>query len=470
MPLSYSSGAATFQAFGYLKPPIKNVIIRQDVPTSSLTGQNVTVQVVGAAPLTYQWYFNGNLIEGATTNTLAGSLITQPGTYTCVVSNAYGIVSSQDCVVYSNSDYTGLAPVIITQPSDTYVLVNETAEFTVFAIGENYLNYQWYENGLPVGSNMSTLYIPNSDLQPFAKDGYTYYCKIWNGRGEIYSKTAKLKFKPVAPIASGPEDRIVFEGSVVNLNMFVAATAYPEPIIEWYLPNGQATLIGKNVTIPSVIVDESHFKLGKNYINWKVSNIAGYDSGTLELFVLSAAQQASFSIVTQPANVTLTTNSAAPFSVEISPPGNGLYTYRWFVDNIPVQGFDYAPTYVYYPTCEEISNTHTIRVEVKSGDRTITSENAYVYLSIPPEITLEPADQYVNVGDVAVFSVNVCSADLYTYQWYKNGSPIFGAVNKTLGIVANQNMHQNTFYCVISLPDNSATATTRQALLIVDQY
>jgi hypothetical protein len=472
MPLSYSSGAATFQAFGYLKPQIEDVIIRQNLPASSLTEQSITIKASGAGTLTYQWYFNGNLIQGETTNTLPSSSISQAGTYTCVVSNSYGTVYSQECVVYSNSDYTGLAPVIITQPADTYVLVDETAQFSVFAIGAVTLNYQWYENGLPVaGSNSSTLYISNTSAQPFLKDGYTYYCKIWNSLGEVYSQSATLKFKPVAPVSSTPPDQIVFEGNVLSLSLSFNATAYPTPTVHWYLPNGQTTLSGANVTIPSVLVDENHFSLGKNYINWKVFNIAGFDSGRLELFVLSQNQFDNFSIVSQPENVTLTTAPYAQFSVEVDPPGNTLYTYKWFVDNVEAQGFDYNNTYNYYPTCTETSNTHSVRVQVKSGDRTILSENAYVYLSIPPEITLQPTDQTGNVGDVVVFSLNVCSPSLYLYRWYKNGQPISGAVNKTLAVsITNQNMHGDIFYCEVSLPDGSATATSDNATLLIDQY
>jgi hypothetical protein len=58
-----------------------------------------TVTAEGAAPLTYQWFFNAtNLISGAITTTLTLSHVTpaNSGTYRVSVSNAVGSVASQD--------------------------------------------------------------------------------------------------------------------------------------------------------------------------------------------------------------------------------------------------------------------------------------------------------------------------------------------------------------------------------------
>jgi hypothetical protein len=61
-------------------------------------GQNTTLDVgaSGSGLLSYQWYFNGVAIPGATTNsyTLDGIQFTNAGLYSVVVSSAYGSVSN----------------------------------------------------------------------------------------------------------------------------------------------------------------------------------------------------------------------------------------------------------------------------------------------------------------------------------------------------------------------------------------
>ncbi|HYG35916.1 MAG TPA: immunoglobulin domain-containing protein, partial [Clostridia bacterium] len=68
----------------------------QDV-TAELGGKvTFSVRAAGTPPLFYQWSFNGSTLAGATDTTLLRSNLqpTQEGTYSVVVSNAYGVASS----------------------------------------------------------------------------------------------------------------------------------------------------------------------------------------------------------------------------------------------------------------------------------------------------------------------------------------------------------------------------------------
>ncbi len=84
-----------------LLPPSPPVIVQQ-VPASSAilyAGDelNLSVSVVGTAPLFYQWYFNStNVISGATgaTFTVTNLQFANTGTYDCVVSNGLGAATS----------------------------------------------------------------------------------------------------------------------------------------------------------------------------------------------------------------------------------------------------------------------------------------------------------------------------------------------------------------------------------------
>jgi hypothetical protein len=61
-------------------------------------GQAVTfsINVAGIGPFTYQWLFNGAVINGATSSsyTIPSASFANAGSYSVVVSDAYGIVTT----------------------------------------------------------------------------------------------------------------------------------------------------------------------------------------------------------------------------------------------------------------------------------------------------------------------------------------------------------------------------------------
>lgn len=77
---------------------IKPSIVTQPVSQSKSIGSSVTFSVVaaGTAPLSYQWSKDGMVILGATSYTYTINSVQNSdlGNYTCVVSNAFGIVTS----------------------------------------------------------------------------------------------------------------------------------------------------------------------------------------------------------------------------------------------------------------------------------------------------------------------------------------------------------------------------------------
>jgi uncharacterized repeat protein (TIGR03803 family) len=119
------------------------------------------VATFGTAPISYQWRKSGqNLVDGgnisgSTTRTLtiSNAALTNVGTYSVVVSNASGSLTSLGAVleiIYS-------PPFIIGQPSSQTRVTGSTATFTVDAEGDEPLSYQWLMNGTNLldGGNVS---------------------------------------------------------------------------------------------------------------------------------------------------------------------------------------------------------------------------------------------------------------------------------------------------------------------------
>ena len=98
---SVTSSAATLTVIGSggLAPTISGQPTDQSVAVGFLTFLGVTAS--GAQPLAYQWYKGGVAIAGATTMffTVSASQASDAGTYTVVVSNSFGSVTSSAATV-----------------------------------------------------------------------------------------------------------------------------------------------------------------------------------------------------------------------------------------------------------------------------------------------------------------------------------------------------------------------------------
>jgi hypothetical protein len=129
-------------------------ILVQPQGTNAILGSNVTLSVTaaGAAPLSYQWFFNGTLADGFT-NVVAGSFTNSSftitdvqtnnaGNYFVMVSNSFNSVTSHVATV-TVSSITNSAPVITQPPVSQTVLAGSTATFSVTATGTQPLFYQW---------------------------------------------------------------------------------------------------------------------------------------------------------------------------------------------------------------------------------------------------------------------------------------------------------------------------------------
>ncbi len=144
------------------------------------------VAVNGAAPLHYQWRFNGTNLSGATATNyvLANIQPANAGNYTVVITNGLGSVTS------SIATLTVLAgPVITNQPQSISVSVGNDAAFSVGASGATPLSYQWRFNAanLPGATNAS---YTRTNAQ-FADAG-NYTVIVANAAGSVTSSVAVL--------------------------------------------------------------------------------------------------------------------------------------------------------------------------------------------------------------------------------------------------------------------------------------
>jgi sugar lactone lactonase YvrE len=147
---------------------------------------NVSVSAVGSPAPSYQWRFNSTNISGATGSSYSrpGVLPTDAGSYSVVVANANGNVTSADAQLTVNG-----APLITGQPQNQNPPLGQSATFSVGVMGAQPLSYQWLFNAAPIQGATNASF---SLVSPQAADDGSYSVLVTNAFGFAYSSSALL--------------------------------------------------------------------------------------------------------------------------------------------------------------------------------------------------------------------------------------------------------------------------------------
>jgi hypothetical protein len=151
-------------------------ITTQPVSRTVTTGTNVsfTVAATGTAPFSYQWRFNGANIPGATSATLTLTGVTpgQSGSYSCLVTNAGGSVTSAGAVLTVTPAVTQPTKLTITTQGQGTVTPNLNGAaltigqvYTVSAIpAAGYIFSGWSQNVQPLSGSPMISFVMTSNL------------------------------------------------------------------------------------------------------------------------------------------------------------------------------------------------------------------------------------------------------------------------------------------------------------------
>ena len=200
-----------------------------------------TVAASGSGTLTYQWYLNGNQIAGAIATTYTTPATTMADNHDSVsvaVSSSFGIVSSNP-VTLSVSQPANVA--IVTEPASQTAVVGQSATLAVNATGSPQLNYQWFENGVPVASGPQNNYTTPILTTPGA---LSFYVIVSNPLNQIQSTAATLTVNAATPVSftTEPADQIIAANQPVQLTATVAGSA-PYTYQWQFTPAGGSTTI-----------------------------------------------------------------------------------------------------------------------------------------------------------------------------------------------------------------------------------
>ncbi|MCC7373486.1 MAG: chitobiase/beta-hexosaminidase C-terminal domain-containing protein [Verrucomicrobiales bacterium] len=174
-------------AFGNC-PDYPPLILTQPVGARLVVGGAASfgLRAVGTPLLSYQWYRDGQRLDGAKSPQLSitGASIADLGSYFAVVSNQFGVAVS------SNATLTlGFGPEILRPPQAQKVFAGGSVAFQVTASGDAPLSYQWFRDGAPI-ANASTPRLMLAETRP--SDAGNYSVRISNFFGEVTSELVAL--------------------------------------------------------------------------------------------------------------------------------------------------------------------------------------------------------------------------------------------------------------------------------------
>jgi Immunoglobulin I-set domain len=171
-------------------------------------------------------------------------------------------------------------------------------------------------------------------------------------------------------------------------------------------------------------------------------------------------------IVSQPANQTVTAGQTAIFSVMAA--GTAPLAYQWQKGTTPIGGATSA-SYTTPATATSDSGS-TFSVVVSNSAGKITSNAAALTVNaapVAPSITQQPSNQTVTAGQAATFVVTAAGTAPLTYQWQKGTTVIAGANSSSYTTPATIASDNGTKFSV-TVNNSAGKATSNSATLTVN--
>jgi uncharacterized delta-60 repeat protein len=302
-----------------LQVGIAPVITQQPVSLVVTQGQPAIFSVgASGTPLNYYWKKNGLSMAGATNASLvfASAVYTNGGSYTCLVSNFLGNVTSSAATltVYA-------PPAILMQPVSQTVGVS--SNFTVLAIGNGTapLAYQWTKDGNPLtNSGTASFTLTNAQLT----DAGGYSVIITNSFGSVTSAVAVITVTNFPPyIVAQPAGGNYLVGSNFSLTVAAGGTA---PFAYQWTTNGGAI---PGATFASYSVTNAQTNDSSAY-SVVITNLAGSVTSAVAVVNVGYAPV----IVQQPVSITNAVGNTNSFSCAVF--GSTPLLYQWFKDGVAI--------------------------------------------------------------------------------------------------------------------------------------
>ena len=133
-------------------------------------------------------------------------------------------------------------------------------------------------------------------------------------------------------------------------------------------------------------------------------------------------------------------------------------TYQWQKNGVSIPGATSAAFTT--PATTAADNGAMFGVTVSHSTQSVASSLATLTVNGPPSITAQPANQTVNIGQTATFSVTATGTAPLSYQWQKNQVNIAGATSASYTTPATTSADNGTsFRVIVTNPVSNVTSS-----------
>lgn len=411
------------------------VITKQPLAQSLQVGQRLELSVgaQSSRPLTYQWNRNGAALTGATSSSyiLPSVGAADAGDYQVIVrDSAVGNFQASEWVKVSVLN--GTQPAVVPLRFEAQPLA-KTANFGVPVLmscqvsGTGPIQYQWYKDGVPIGSNNSFVFGEANSAAG------TYKVVVSNSSQTLTSREVKITVlnQPVVvpalkPLSVEPRSAVAAPGSVdfsllavsymVSLNMILPLDVVPSTY-QWYVDDVPVPNMPLNryfhatpaVSKPSIIK-----------YSVLVSNSTGNTLRSVDVLLDP----------TLPMIGTLSSRmvkEGSPLTLSVGAQSNRSMSYQWYKDNQPIAG---ATNENYQIDSATAATAGRYRVKVSTLSGSAETNDLYVVVVPanvqypPPVIVVQPASITSPSSSDVQFKVEAAGMGQLSYKWFKNGVAI----------------------------------------------
>jgi C1A family cysteine protease len=169
-------------------------------------------------------------------------------------------------------------------------------------------------------------------------------------------------------------------------------------------------------------------------------------------------------ILNQPTSQSVVVTGNATFSVTAP---NALY-YQWKFNGNDIAGATAATLTLMNVQFSQAGN-YTVQVGTPGGP-VLSSIAVLTVYPLSPTILTQPADQVVNMGSPASFSVTAIGSLPLSYQWYWNGASIPNATSSTLTFNQPGPENEGNYWVVVSNTEGSITSATAKLSIANPPY
>ncbi len=503
-------------------------VIVQPLTQTATNGNNVILSMAagGQPPLTYQWRLNGTNVSGNTNNTLTLPSVTtsNAGSYSVVVSNNLGSITSSNAVLT-----VIFPPAFTTQPTNQTVIAGGGAVFGASVTGAAPLAFHWRQNNTNLidggnisGATTSTLTLTST----VATNAGSYTLFATNIYGAATSSVATLTVNLPPTITSPLATQTAQCGS--NVTYSVTASGTPPLSYQWsldgavingitatnlsifniHLPNRTVAVVVTNlygsvtnaVTLtvqdtlpPAITLNGSNpltIELGSTFAD-PGATASDLCSGTTAVVAGGSvnAGAVSTNIVTYTAtdgNGNTNTATRTVLVHDTTPP-----VIAWSFTNLTlaagtncqatmpnVTGTNYilatdlsgALTIAQTPTNTASlplgTNVVIITVADNSGNASHSTNTIIVLDQTPPSILTQPQNRTNIVGTSASFAITASACTPLAYQWFSNIATLTNQTNSTLSLSNLTSASAGNYFAIAVASGGSSTSTVASLTIV----